>query len=94
MEYYLKEANRQPGPVRQFGVPVQFGCDVSFLHKPIVNLPPGTLKVRRRIRVKEMAKVFVKTNDGTVTLYLAGPDGPSALKLLWPIAMNRKETVG
>lgn len=83
---------KESAPAR-FDVPVKFGCDTSFLNKPIVNLPAGAVKVRRRIRAHEMARVFIKTADGTVTCYYAGPDGPDALKLLGTMGANKRERV-
>lgn len=70
---------------------VAFGCDPKFATLPISNLPDDAVKVRRRIRAHCMAEVFVKTADGSVTKWYAGPDGPGALKLLWPMGVNRKE---
>lgn len=67
---------------------VTFGCDQKFATLPISNLPAGAVKVRRRIRAHEMAQVFVKTADGAVTRYYAGPDGTEALRLLWPMGVN------
>lgn len=65
-----------------------YGCDPKFATAPVVNLPDGAVKVRVRIRAHELAQVFVKTADGLVTRYYAGPDGPGALKLLWPMGVN------
>ena len=67
-----------------------YGCDLRFKDAPITNLPSGTVSVRKRIRAHEMAQVFVKTADGAVTRYYAGPDGPGALRLLWPMGVNKR----
>lgn len=71
------------------GTSVLYGIAPHFIDAPIVNLPANTVKVRRRIRAHEMAQVFVKTDDGAVTRYYAGPDGPNALRLLWPMGVNK-----
>ena len=71
-----------------FMKPVKYGCDKKFLDAPITNLPAGAKTVRRRIRADEMAQVYVKTDDGAVTRYFAGPDGPGALRLLWATGTN------
>lgn len=73
------------------GVRTTYGCDLKFKSAPITNLPAGTVAVRKRIRAHEMAQVFVKTADGAVTRYYAGPDGPGALRLLWPMGINKRE---
>ena len=70
---------------------VTYGCDLSFKTAPITNLPAGTVSGRKRIRAHEMAQVFVKTADGAVTRYFAGPDGPGAMRLLWPMGINKRE---
>ena len=70
-----------------------YGCDLKFKDAPITNLPDGTITVRRRIRAHEMAQVFVKTLDGSVTRYFAGPDGPGALRLLWAMGTNKREVM-
>lgn len=90
-DYFLKKVTAQPGPVRS--VPVSFGCDPSFLHKEIVNLPPNAVRVRRRLRAHSAMQVFVSFSDGSVVHYIAGPDGPFGLKLLWPIGGNKKEVL-
>lgn len=72
------------------GQSVLYGIAPHFIDAPIVNLPPNTVSVKRRIRAHEMAQVFVKTDDGAVTRYYAGPDGPGALRLLWPMGVNKR----
>ncbi len=64
------------------GVPVCFGCVDSFATLPISNLPPDTVKVRRRIRNDRVAVAFVKTRF-SVQRWILGPDGNGALKLLF-----------
>lgn len=75
------------------GKTVLYGIAPHFKDAPIVNLPADTIQFRRRIRAHEMAQVFVKTADGAVTRYYAGPDGPGALKLLWTMGANKREVV-
>lgn len=70
-----------------------FGCDPKFAELPISNLPANAIKVRRRIRAHKMAEVYVKTADGSITAYYAGPDGPGALKLLWPMGVNKRRAI-
>ena len=81
--YYLRQEAKQ-------GAMLPFGCDPKFANAPIVNLPEDDVKTRIRIRAHQMAKVFVKTANGDVTEYFAGPDGPHALKLLWPMGVNSR----
>ena len=81
---YVVDSVRQPERV-------SYGCDPSFASAPVTNLPAGTVSVRKRIRAHELAQVFVKTADGAVTRYYAGPDGPGALRLLWPMGVNKRE---
>lgn len=81
---YIMEQTSQPERAT-------YGCDLRFKSAPITNLPAGTVSVRKRIRAHEMAQVFVKTSDGAVTRYYAGPDGPGALRLLWPMGVNKRE---
>lgn len=81
---YVVDAVTQPDRAR-------YGCGLRFKSAPITNLPAGTVSVRKRIRAHEMAQVFVKTADGVVTRYFAGPDGPGALRLLWPMGVNKRE---
>ena len=83
---YVLDASTPPEPSR-------YGCDLRFKDAPITNLPSGTVSVRKRIRAHEMAQVFVKTADGSVTRYYAGPDGPGALRLLWPMGVNKRGAV-
>lgn len=69
----------------------RFGFNPRLLDCPVANVPEGAAVVRRRIRAHKMAEVFVRTADGSLVKWLAGPDGPYALKLLWPVAANRRE---
>ena len=80
---YVVDASTPPERAR-------YGCDLRFKDAPITNLPSGTVSVRKRIRAHEMAQVFVKTADGSDTRYYAGPDGPGALRLLWPMGVNKR----
>ena len=77
----------------QFGLKVAFGVNPKFLSLPIVNLPEHTVKIIRRIRAHSAAHVFVKTEDGETSEWIAGPDGPNAMKLLWKVGANRRETI-
>lgn len=69
----------------------KFGLNQRLVSCPVVNVPDGSVVVRRRIRVDRLPEVFVREPDGSLVKWLAGPDGPNALKLLWPVAANRKE---
>lgn len=62
------------------GIRVCIGCKPEYATMPITNLPPGTIKVRRRIRNDRAMAVFVKT-ETTVEKWIVSPDGENALKL-------------
>ena len=57
------------------GTPVCWGADPRWAELPILNLPPGALKVRRRIRSKCAATAFVKTAAGVQEWVLAQDGG-------------------
>lgn len=48
-------------PVIIRGRAICHGADLRWSSLPIINLPPNTIKVRRRIRNDRFASVFVKT---------------------------------
>ena len=62
---------------RQMGSAVCFGIDERWLSLPIVNLPEGTIKVRRRLRYDSFAVAYVKTAIGIFRYHLE-PDGTFA----------------
>ena len=74
---------------------VCYGAQERWATLPIANLPPDTLKVRRRIRGTELMRVFVKTPRG-VTAHIAKPDGTltdcKAIVLYEAYGMNINQT--
>ncbi len=48
---------------------VPFGADLRFLTMPVVCLPEGTLRVRRKIRNGEFMRIYVRTSSG-ITCYI------------------------
>ena len=59
---------------------VCFGSKPEFLTLPIINLPPDTTAVRRKVKEKEIAKAYVKTTTTFQEWYLAW-SGKESLKL-------------
>lgn len=51
-----------------------WGCRPEYATAHIVNLPPGTVKVRRRIRNNRVAVAFVRT-ETTVEKWVLAPIG-------------------
>jgi len=64
----------------QYGIRIAFGTRPEYATMPITNLPPGTIKVRRRLRNTSAAVAFVKTAT-TVEKWVLAPDGENELKL-------------
>lgn len=59
---------------RLLGVQVCWGADPRWASLPISNVPEGAIKVRRRIRNKDVARAYVKTASELQEWILA-PDG-------------------
>jgi hypothetical protein len=58
----------------QIGKPLAWGCRPEYTTAQVVNLPPDTIKVRRRIRNNRAAVAFVRT-ETTVEKWVLAPDG-------------------
>ena len=71
---------------RILGRRVIWGMDLQWAEAPIANLPPDTIRVRRRFRADKPLVVFVRTPAG-VTAHRAAPEG-AALKLWEAIGLN------
>lgn len=72
------------------GRQVCWGAKEEWLTLPIANLPPDTLKVKRRVRSRSYAVAFVSTRDRTEQYYLC-PKDDGKLELGWRVAANRRE---
>ena len=68
------------------GPTVCWGANDDWVRLPIVNLPEDTIKIRRRIRSKSVARAFVKTSTGLEDWILAPCE--SGLKLFYLVGAN------
>jgi len=76
--------------VKVTGRQICWGVRYEWVHAPIANLPPGAVEVRRRLRPKDVGKVFVKHND-VLTMHYLMPNGESSSLLISePVAMNKR----
>jgi len=64
----------------QRGHPILIGVKPEWAAAPITNLPPDTVKVRRRFRRNSFGKAFVKTSTGIQEWVLLA-DGDDGLRL-------------
>ena len=72
-----------------YGAAVCVGALREWAELPISNLPPDTIKVRRRIRNNRAARAFVKTST-EVQHWILAPDGDNAVKLMFQQGMNTR----
>ena len=68
------------GQPRIYGIRICLGANPKWTTLPISNLPPQTIKVRRRIRNDSAAVAYVKT-ETEVQRWILAPDGEAAVKL-------------
>jgi len=59
-----------------------WGVQSEWLTMPIMNLPSGTIKVRRRFRANRGGKAFVKTIRGIMEYSLSPCDSGLRLSIL------------
>jgi hypothetical protein len=75
--------------MNEYGKRVCWGANRKWLELPITNLPPYTIRVRRRVRDLEVARAFVRLQDAVEEWCLC-PDG-EAVKLGILKSVNRTE---
>ena len=77
--------------IKQTGIEVCFGVRPEYSTLPIVNLPPDTIKVRRRIRNTAPAMAYVKTPT-EIQKWVLAPD-TAGLKLAILQGVNASHNV-
>ena len=73
------------------GLDLGLGVDPRMMTLPIVNLPPDTVRVKRRMRNNDFARAFVKTKTGIREFYLVFAEKKTALALAHERGANVRE---
>lgn len=76
---------KPPKPFRA-GMLIAYGVMPEYAYRPINNLPPDTVSVRRRLRANKPAIAFVKTKT-SVERWAMAPDG-DCMKLQILLGVN------
>ena len=72
--------------IRIMGESVVWGAKPEFFTVPIINLPPGATKVRRRFRMRAPGEAFVKEGDSVQRWRLSHV--PGGMKLCHMLGAN------
>lgn len=81
------------GEVTVCGARICYGAGAEILDLPIVNLPAGAIRVRRRVKNEDFAKFFVKTSDGIRTYICQFNEDRTGIELAYEQEGIRRENI-
>jgi hypothetical protein len=73
------------------GKRVAFGVEPKWAEAVIFDVPIQARVFKRRMRARNFMEAFVKHPNGLVAKHYVGIEPDGKLRLLWPVAMNKRE---